>query len=118
MRDFRGYRVWQRAMELVVKIYALTRLLPSEEKYSLARQMQRAAVSIASNIAEGCSRSSDADFKRFVEMSPGSAFELETQSILSDRIYSTSKHDLYSESMALLNHVQAELNALRNTLLG
>ena len=66
-------------MSIVKMIYRLSKLLPKEERYGLTSQMCRAAVSLPSNIAEGCSRNSDADFCRFLEMALGSLFELETQ---------------------------------------
>lgn len=71
---------------MVVEIYRLTSLLPVEEKFGLKSQLQRAAVSIPSNIAEGCSRESEADFKKFLEYAIGSAFEVETQLIAVERL--------------------------------
>jgi four helix bundle protein len=82
MRNFRDYEVWQRAVKLARVVYQLSGQLPPNEKYGLCSQIQRAAVSIASNIAEGSSRTSANDFKRFLEMSEGSAFELETHLII------------------------------------
>ena len=82
MTNFRTLKIWQVGMELVKDIYQLSGLLPGEEKYGLKSQLTRAAVSIPSNIAEGCSRSSKRDFKRFLEVALGSAFELETQLVL------------------------------------
>jgi len=66
-------------MEVVNDVYQVTCLLPKDEKYGLKSQLQRSAVSIPSNIAEGCSRHSEIDFKRFLEIAIGSSFELETQ---------------------------------------
>ena len=76
MRNFRELMIWQKAMDIVFHIYELTALLPKDETYGLKTQLQRAAVSIPSNIAEGCSRNSESDFKRFLEIAIGSAFEL------------------------------------------
>jgi four helix bundle protein len=117
MRNFRNYRVWQQAIELVVHVYDLTRQLPQTETYALSNQVQRAAVSIPSNIAEGCARTSERDFKRFVEIALGSAYEVETQLILADRLYSIGEHAEYAPVLMQLNIVQAKLNALRNKLL-
>jgi four helix bundle protein len=66
MRNFRELLIWKKGMEIVTSVYKFTALLPTDEKYGLKTQLQRAAVSIPSNIAEGCSRNSEPDFKRFI----------------------------------------------------
>ena len=116
MRDFKTYRVWHHAIELVTKVYQLLILLPASETYTLSQQMRRAAISIASNIAEGCGRDSDKEFGRFVEMSLSSAFELETQMLIGDNLFQISTADIYQETHGLLIRVQKELNSLRNRL--
>jgi len=68
-------------MEILKQTYVVTSTLPSQEKFGLVSQMNRAAVSIPSNVAEGASRSTQKDFRRFLEIALGSAFELETQLI-------------------------------------
>ncbi|MBL4657299.1 MAG: four helix bundle protein [Flavobacteriales bacterium] len=82
MRNFRRLKIWERGMEIVKKTYSLSKQLPAEERFGLISQITRAAVSIPSNIAEGSSRTSDKDKKRFVEIALGSAFELETQLLI------------------------------------
>jgi four helix bundle protein len=82
MRDFRKFEIWNQGMDLSVKVYEIVKQLPKEELYGLRSQITRAVVSIPSNIAEGCSRGSEKDFKRFLEISLGSAFELETGLVL------------------------------------
>ncbi|WP_240473080.1 four helix bundle protein [Arsukibacterium perlucidum] len=79
-------KVWQLAMDLVTDVYAITKLFPDSEKFGLASQMQRAAVSVPSNIAEGAGRESDADFMRFLVIARGSLSELETQVLISQRL--------------------------------
>jgi four helix bundle protein len=79
-------RVWQLAMDLVVEVYAVTKQFPDSEKYGLGSQMQRAAVSVPSNIAEGAGRESNADFLRFLTISRGSLSELETQLLIAQRL--------------------------------
>lgn len=78
-------QVWQKAMKLVVFSYQLTACFPKEEKYGLISQIQRAAILIPSNIAEGCGRVSDKDFQCFTSMAKGSSFELKTQMMLAFR---------------------------------
>jgi four helix bundle protein len=76
---FQALTVWQRAVELTVGIYALTKSLPSSEIYGLTSQMRRAAVSVASNIAEGRGRLTEGEFRQFLGHAQGSNCELQTQ---------------------------------------
>ena len=85
MRDFRKYEIWQVGMDIVSSTFSLLEELPDYEKFGLRSQASRSAVSIPSNIAEGCSRPSEKDFKRFLEYSLGSSFELETQLLICKR---------------------------------
>jgi len=79
MRNFKELDIWITGMEIAKSVYGLSSQLPNHEKFGLTSQITRAAVSIPSNIAEGCAKSSEKDFKRFLEIALGSAFELETQ---------------------------------------
>jgi four helix bundle protein len=81
-RNFRNYKVWQDAVEYSTKIYQQTDKMPWFEKKGLCDQLQRAAVSIGSNIAEGCGRNSDKELIRFCWISMGSLSEVETQLII------------------------------------
>ena len=78
-RDFRKYSVWQEAADYATFVYEVTGQMPWFEKKGLCDQLQRAVVSISSNIAEGAARPSDADFAHFLDFALGSAFEVETQ---------------------------------------
>ena len=82
MRNFRNLIIWKDAIEIVKNVYQLASRLPNEEKYGLKSQISRASVSIPSNIAEGSSKNSEIEYKRFLEIALGSAFELETQLII------------------------------------
>ena len=82
MKNYRDLLVWKKGMELAQHVYLVVRQLPKEELYGLSDQMRRAAVSIPSNIAEGCARDTDREFARFVAIAQGSNAELETQIIL------------------------------------
>ena len=79
MHNFRKLDTWLDGVELADTIYTLTASFPKTEIYGLSSQMQRAAVSVPSNIAEGSGKGSDRDFARFLSISLGSLFELETQ---------------------------------------
>lgn len=78
-RNFREYLVWKEAVDYATFVYKVTGKMPWFEKKGLCDQLQRAVVSISSNIAEGAARSSDADFAHFLDFALGSAFEVETQ---------------------------------------
>lgn len=82
MRDFRRLQVWERAHELALAVYLVTRAFPKEEVYGLTSQVRRAAISVPTNIAEGCGRDSAIEFARFLEIGMGSAKELEYQLLL------------------------------------
>jgi len=79
MRNFKQLLIWQKGFQIAVKSFQFTSSFPKEEKFGLTTQLTRAAVSIPSNIAEGSSRTSSKDYNRFLEISLGSSFEMETQ---------------------------------------
>jgi four helix bundle protein len=82
MFNFEKLETWHEAISFADSIYKLTRRFPDEERFGLTNQMRRAAVSISSNIAEGCSRSSRVDYARFVEIATGSVFEIVSQATI------------------------------------
>ena len=82
MRNFRKLDVWNDSRKLVKETYSITKLLPDTEKYGLISQINRCVISIPANIAEGSAKDSQKDFVRFLQISLGSAFELETHIIL------------------------------------
>jgi four helix bundle protein len=91
--DYRDLVAWQKAMDLVERIYVATAGFPKEERYGLISQVRRAAVSIPSNIAEGQGRrSSDDELVRFLQIARGSLAELETQMELAVRLNFLEKH--------------------------
>lgn len=115
MNNFRELTVWQKSIGLVTKIYEVTRNFPKEEKFGLVSQMQRAATSIPSNIAEGAGRNSNVSFKHFLTVSIGSAYELETQIIISKQL-GYIYEDGYLGLIAELVGIQKMLFALHNSL--
>ena len=82
MQDFKNLAVWHAARRLTKSIYLMTALLPENEQFGLRSQMRRASISICSNIAEGCGRRGDPEFRRFLGLAMGSACELESELIL------------------------------------
>ena len=86
--------VWKKAIEYTVKVYEMTKKFPAEEKFGLVGQINRAAVSIPSNVAEGAGRDSRKEFSQFLSIALGSSYEAETQLILSCRLGFISNSEL------------------------
>ncbi len=84
--NFKNLKVWQKAVDLAVNVYELTKHFPSEERFGITSQMRRSSVSIPSNIAEGTARNSSKSFSNCLDISLGESFELETQSIIANRV--------------------------------
>ena len=82
MKDFRELKVWEKAHQLTLAVYHATAAFPKEELYGLTSQMRRSSASIPTNIAEGCGRDGDAEFKRFLQIALSSTSELEYQLLL------------------------------------
>jgi four helix bundle protein len=82
MHNYLELKIWQQSRKVVKEVYSLTGFFPQSQIYGLSSQMQQAAISISSNIAEGSGRSTDKEFLRFLDIANGSAFELESQLFL------------------------------------
>ena len=117
MFGFEKLEVWQKAIDFADIVYSTTRRFPSDECFGLASQMRRAAVSISSNIAEGCSRNSRKDFSRFIEIATGSLFEVVLQSHVG-----RNQGFLSPEEFQIIHDASEEqsrmLGGLRRSLLG
>ncbi len=101
MHNFKELKFWQKAVDSSVLIYKTTATFPTEEKFGLVSQLRRATISIASNIAEGASRNGDKEFLHFLSLSTSSAFELETQLIIANKLNFVDQNQLEN----LLMHV-------------
>ena len=110
---FKSLVVWQKSMKLVEEVYALVDRFPAREKYALADQMRRAAISIPSNIAEGSRRGSKKDYAHFISIAHGSLSELETQLLLSKKLYPRFP---YSQSEGLIDEISRMLLVLGRRL--
>jgi four helix bundle protein len=109
------YEVWNDSIELVAEIYKVTSNFPEEEKFGLTNQMRRCAVSIPSNIAEGSSRSSEKDFKRFLEIAIGSSFELKTQLIISGNLKFLNQESVQKQIL-VVDKISRQLNGFISKL--
>jgi four helix bundle protein len=116
MRDYKRYNTWKIAHELVKEIYIISENFPKSELFGLTSQIRRASVSIPTNIAEGCGRSSDKEFARFLEISIGSTNETEYLLFLSCDLGFTSEDHLLNLN-AKLNLIRQKLIQLRKKLL-
>ena len=86
MNNYKELKVWQKSVDLAVKIYESTKNFPREEMYGLTSQIRRSAISIPSNIAEGAGRNTKKDFNNFLGISNGSSCELDAQLIIAQRV--------------------------------
>jgi four helix bundle protein len=112
MKDFRSLKVWEKAHNLVLVVYKATDVFPKQELYGLINQIRRAATSIPTNIAEGCGKTSDADFGRYLQIAMGSSSELEYLLLLA--------HDLAylpDEPFQSLSNQLIEIRKMLNTLI-
>ena len=113
LRNYRDLIVWQKAMDLLVEVYAVTRLYPREERFGLAAHTRRSAVSGPSNIAEGYSRRHRAEYNRHVDIAYASTAELETQLLAAQRLgFLPAAPPVFSR----LTEVERMLAALRRRL--
>ncbi len=86
MHQYKSLKVWQKAFDLTVKVYALTEQFPDKERFGLISQINRSAISVVSNIAEGAGRNSDKEFRQILGITLGSSCELETQLLLANKL--------------------------------
>ena len=113
--SYRDLIVWQKAMNLVTKIYTVTTKFPKTEIYGLTSQIRRCVVTIPSNIAEGRSRGSRLDYRRFLIIAYASGAELETQIKISKKLYFNKNLD-FEMIDGLLNEIMRMLNKMIKTM--
>jgi four helix bundle protein len=118
MRDYTKIEVWKRSHALVLKIYEITDKFPSEEKYGVISQLRRAALSVPTNIAEGCGRSTETELSRFMDIASGSASEVDYLLFLGmelkyidSKIYSAISNELTEVRKMLSGYIKT----IRNT---
>ncbi len=109
--NFKELIVWQKSVDLAVKIYQITSLFPSEERFVLSSQMNRSGISISSNIAEGYQRSTSKDYLNFPKIAKGSLAELETQIIIANKLNLISK-ERYNEVVSDVVEIEKILGSI------
>lgn len=117
MQDFRNLKVWEKAHALTLDIYRLTRSFPSDERFGLTAQLRRSCASIAANLAEGCARTGDNDFARFVCIAAGSASETDYHLLLA-RDLEYLEESVYRSLFEQISEVKKMLNSFERTLRG
>jgi len=115
VRHYRDLIAWQKAMDLVVRVYEATKEFPPEERFGLTTQLRRAAVSVASNIADGQGRHATRDFLRCLSIAYGSLQEVETLLIIARRL-EYLEESLQAGLFDLTNEVARLINGLMNSL--
>jgi four helix bundle protein len=115
IKSYRDLETWQKAIELVEEVYKETRSFPKEEIYGLVSQMRRAAVSVASNIAEGQGRDSTNEFLRHLSIAYGSLCELQTQMLIGNKLGYLNQQT-YERLEGISVSVARLINALANSL--
>ena len=116
MNNYKELKIWQKSIELSVRVYHITQTFPRTEVFGLTSQMRRSASSIATNIAEGAGRNSKKEFSNFLGIANGSTCELETQIIIASRVNLISNPDMKS-LQSLITEIQKMNWALKRTLL-
>lgn len=86
MHNIKELKIWNKAMDLSVQVYDLSSKFPSDERFGLTSQIRRCAVSIPSNISEGAGRNTKGEFKQFLGIANGSAYELQTQLMIANKL--------------------------------
>jgi len=115
MNQFKKLRAWEESIEISVVIYELTKTFPDNEKFGIISQMRRAAISISSNIAEGAGRNNPGEFYHFLGISLGSAAELESQIIVSQKL-NYCDENITTEIIEKLNHIQNMIFKLQQSV--
>lgn len=117
IKTYRELIVWQKSMKLVSEIYRITKEFPKNEEFSLSTQLRRAAISIPSNIAEGFGRNTPKEFTRFLYISIGSLFEVQTQIDISlDQKYITNNthKDIFEKSREIERMICSLIRKIKN----
>ena len=115
MRNFRNLTVWNDSRPLVKESYVFTKNLPDSEKFGLISQINRCSISVPANIAEGCAKNSNKDFGRFLQISLGSLYELESHIILCEDL-NFSDTDNCQDIIGEIQILQKQIATLINKL--
>ena len=116
VKSYKELLIWQKGIQIVLKVYKLTHSFPKDEIYALTSQLKRASVSIPSNIAEGFGRQTDKSFNHFLNISRGSLNEIETQLIIAKELGFIQDENLYNDLLFLMEEESKMINAFTKNL--
>lgn len=116
MRNFKALKVWQKGFNIAISGFKITATFPVNERFGMVSQINRAGVSIPSNIAEGSSRSSSKEYNHFIEIALGSCFELETQLLIAKEL-NYGRQELVDETLLSITEEEKMLTAYSKTLM-
>lgn len=116
MHNLKELKIWQKAIDLAVDVYKATISYPADERFGLTSQIRRASVSISSNIAEGAGRNSKKEFCNFLGIANGSAYELQTQLVISNKL-NLLQDDLLNDLLNQIEELQKMNYAFQKMLL-
>ena len=115
LKDFKKLKIWQKGVDIAINSFQLVSTFPKEEKFGISSQITRAAVSIPSNIAEGCGRKSNKELHQFLNISLGSSFELETQYIIAKE-FNYITQETSNQACIQINEIQKMIYGLQKSL--
>jgi four helix bundle protein len=116
VKSYKELLIWQKGIQIVLKVYKLTNSFPKDEIYALTSQLKRASISIPSNIAEGFGRQTDKSFNHFLNISRGSLNEIETQLIIAKELGFIQDENLYNDLLFLIEEESKMINAFTKNL--
>jgi four helix bundle protein len=113
--NFKNLKVWQKSVDLAVKVYKISQSFPPEEKFGITSQMRRSSVSVPSNIAEGTAKNTSKSFSNSLDISLGESFELETQAIIANRV-GILDNDAFKDLDSDIDEIQKMIIGFKSTV--
>jgi four helix bundle protein len=113
--NFKNLKVWQKSVDLAVKVYKISQSFPPEEKFGITSQMRRSSVSVPSNIAEGTAKNTSKSFSNSLDISLGECFELETQAIIANRV-GILDNDAFKDLDSDIDEIQKMIIGFKSTV--
>ncbi|WP_336246175.1 four helix bundle protein [Cognataquiflexum nitidum] len=113
--NFKNLKVWQKSVDLAVKVYEISQSFPSEERFGITSQMRRSSVSVPSNIVEGTAKNTSKSFSNSLDISLGESFELEMQAIIANRV-GILNNDAFKDLDSDIDEIQKMIIGFKSTV--